>query len=364
LTVVDPGQIVRRLVDARLLSLDTVVDGDLTLRNVSRSNGVFLVWTGERVRYVVKTPLHDRVADQGSADRERAFYERLGREPGLPHATPVPRLVANLEDLLVLAAAGPGETLEDRYRRSGLSAEDAAMLGHAMGAWRRLSAGLTSDGMPGHEPWILSSLTPTPPAPVQENAGASQLAETLRARPALTDGLDRLRSEWRRDGLIHGDLRWDNAVVEPDPSTGWERVILVDWEFIDVGDFGWDMAGAMADAVAFEAASGAPAEPLFQLPTAEDLAALRSALAGTLESFATAYRKDVPEPGATCDLEDGARFLPARVLQIGFLHAAWGLDPGMPSALTLAGLAETLFEEPDALTAAIVAQRSVPAGEP
>jgi Phosphotransferase enzyme family len=361
---VDPGQIVRRLVDARLLSLDAVVDGDLTLRNVSRSNGVFLVWTGERLRYVVKTPLHDRVADQGSPDRERAFYQRLSRETAVSQATPVPRLVANLEDLLVLAAVGPGETLEDRYRRSGLSSGDAAMLGHALAAWRRLSARLTDDGMPGRHPWILSSLSATPPSPVQENAGASQLAEALRARPALTEGLERLRAEWRRDGPMHGDLRWDNAVVEPDPATGQERVVLVDWEFIDVGDFGWDVAGAMADAVAFEAANGSAAEGDFQLPAAEQMTTLRSALAGTLEAFASAYREDIPEPGATCDLEDGVRFLPARVLQIGFLHAAWGFDAGMPSALALAGVAEALFEEPDALTATVMKERSVQAGEP
>jgi Ser/Thr protein kinase RdoA (MazF antagonist) len=360
----DPGQIVRRLVDARLLSLDTVVDGDLTLRNLSRSNGVFLVWTGERLRYVVKTPLHDRLDDQGSPDRERAFYERLSREPGLLQATPVPRLVANLDDLLVLAAAGGGETLEDRYRRSGLSSDDTAMLGHALAAWRRLSARLTHDGMPGREPWILSSLSATPPAPVEENAGASQLGEALRARPVLTEGLDQLRAEWRRDSPIHGDLRWDNAVVEPDPATGRERVVLVDWEFIDVGAFGWDVSGAMADAVAFEATSKAPAEAVFQPPAGEEMATLRSALTGTLAAFASAYREDIPEPGATCDLEDGVRFLPARVLQIGFLHAAWGLEAGMPAALALAAVAAALFEEPNALTGEVVAERSVPAGEP
>jgi Phosphotransferase enzyme family len=361
----DAAGIVRSLLDARLLSPGTIVDGDLTLRNVSRSNGVFLVSADGGMRFVVKgPPLGEGVSDQGSPERERRFYDRLAREPGLLDGAPVPHPVATLGELLVLAGAGSGETLEERYRRRGLSSDDAALLGHALAGWRRLSFRLTDVALPGRHPWVMSALSSDPPAPVVENAGAGQLAELLRPHPLLVEGLARLKEGWRTNDVVHGDIRWDNAVVEPDPGTGRDRVILVDWEYLDGGDFGWDVAGALADAVAFETTDALSAEEeTFRLPTSGELSGLRSAVSRSLRTFGCAYREELGEPAAA-DLNAGIRFLPARVLQIGFLHAAWGLEAGLPSALALAGVAAALFEDPGLLSDSLLEPATVPAEVP
>ena len=58
----------------------------------------------------------------------------------------------------------------------------------------------------------------------------------------MREGLERLRVAWRRDGFIHGDVRWENLVVAPDST-----VRLVDWERASPGDPLFDLGAAAAE---------------------------------------------------------------------------------------------------------------------
>ena len=180
-------------------------------------------------------------------------------------------------------------------------------------------------------------------APVKDSIHQG-LAEALRDHATLAQGLRRRRSEWRQTAVIHGDVRWDNAIVES--GGGRERIVLVDWEFLDRGEAGWDVAGALADAVSFEAMA-AYDETEARAPTvsAEQLAALRGAVGPFVDTWAQAYRAAAPPESGEADLQAGLRLLPARVLGIAFLHAAWGQEAGLGSALWLAAVATALMEE-------------------
>ncbi len=315
------------------------------MRDLSRSNGVFALAAGE-CELVVKGPaLLDPDAD-GRLDRERRFYALAAREPDVAREAPIPALVAQLGEVLVLGRLRPGETLEERARERGVSPADAALLGSALGAWRRVSGRLAGLELPGRLPWVLEALGPASPAAVARSAGAARLADVLRREPVLADGLARLRAGWRRDAVVHGDVRWDNALLDADGRTGCERVVLVDWEFLDVGDAGWDVAGALADVIALAAVPAAPPGPAVYRPApAGELVRLSRAVAEPVEAFCSAYRAAAPADVAEADLEAGVRLLPARVLQIAFLHAAWGLTEGLASALQLAGVAGAMLEE-------------------
>jgi hypothetical protein len=50
-------------------------------------------------------------------------------------------------------------------------------------------------------------------------------------------------SLWHPNGLMHGDIRWDNFLVsEAGPDLG---LFIVDWELAGGGDVAWDVAGVM-----------------------------------------------------------------------------------------------------------------------
>jgi Ser/Thr protein kinase RdoA (MazF antagonist) len=339
--------VVRRLLDARLIDAGHAVDGDVTVRDVSRSNGVFVLSAGE-LEYVVKGPGLAAAEGLGGLEQEVGFYALISRHPELAEAAPVPRLVQQVDGLLVLERTRPGDTLDDRYRERGASSDDLLLLGRALGTWRRISSSFADLDLPARLPWVLDSLEVPRPAVIAENAGAKRLAEAVRADAALRGGLAALRECWRQDAVIHGDVRFDNALVERDPTDGRERVVLVDWELLGLGDPGWDVAGALADAVVLEAVSpldSPPDEVAYRRANPAELARLSSAFASSFDALAEGYRAEGPAETVEDDLAAGLRLIPARILNIGFLNAAWDAASGLSSGLALAGIAAGLFAE-------------------
>jgi Phosphotransferase enzyme family len=338
--------VVRRLLDARLIGAEQAVDGDVVVRNLSRSNGVFSVVAGE-LEYVVKGPGLAGAEGHGSLEREGRLYARIGRDPRFADLALAPRLVRQVDGLLVLGRPRPGVTLEERWRQEGPSIDALHLLGRAVGTWRRLSNTFADLVGAGRLPWVLESLETPPPEVVAENPGAKRLAEALRAEGTLRDGLAALRSRWRRDAVIHGDVRWDNALVERDAASGRERVVLVDWELLDRGDAGWDVAGALADAVALAAVSPNGAQPTgdaYRPATRDEVARWWPELTHALHAFSEGYRAEAPRDVVQDDLRSGTALLPARVLNIAFLNAAWDVSSGFASGLALAAIAGALFE--------------------
>lgn len=160
--------------------------------------------------------------------------------------------------------------------------------------------------------------------------------------------MTRLRGAWRRDAIVHGDVRFDNTLVEHEPPSGRVRAVLVDWEHLDRGDPGWDIAGALADAVAVDAVpvGAPPGGAAYRRASADELARLAPACRRALHALAEGYRESAPPESADPDLRAGVELLPARLLNIAFLHAAWNADLDLSSALALAGVAAALCERP------------------
>lgn len=339
--------VVRRLLDAGVIAPAQAVDGEVVVRNVSQSNGVFVV-TADGLECVVKGPGPADGEGHGSLAREGRFYARVAAEPLLEAFVPVPRLHGTVDDLLVLERTRPGQTLDEHGRARGDPTESLVLLGRALGAWRRVSPAFAEPDLPGRLPWVMESLEEPPPAMIAENAGARGLADAVRPDDALREGMARLRREWQRDAVIHGDVRFDNALVEHEPPSGRLRAVLVDWEHLDRGDPGWDVAGALADAVAVEAVpvDGPPAGAGYRRASAEELARLAPASRRAVHAFAGGYRESAPPETADADLRAGLGLLPARLLNIAFLHAAWSVTDDVSSALALAGVAAGLFERP------------------
>jgi Ser/Thr protein kinase RdoA (MazF antagonist) len=340
--------VVRRLLDAGVIAPAQAVDGEVVVRNVSQSNGVFVL-TADGLECVVKGPGPAAGEGQGSLEREARFYERLSGDALLEAFVPVPRLRGAVDDLLVLERALPGQTLHEHAQAGGDPTDGLILLGRALGAWRRVSAAFAGPHLPGHLPWVLEALGDPPPDVVAENAGARGLADAVRSDEALREGMARLRRGWRRDAVIHGDVRFDNVLLEHEPPSGRLRAVLVDWEHLDRGDPGWDVAGALSDVVAIEAVpvDSPPVGAGYRRAPADAFVRLAPVARRAVQAFSEGYRESAPPGTAVADLRRGLELLPARLLNIAFLHAAWNVtDDVSSSALRLAGVAAGLFERP------------------
>jgi aminoglycoside phosphotransferase (APT) family kinase protein len=67
--------------------------------------------------------------------------------------------------------------------------------------------------------------------------------------------LGRLRDEWRPSRLVHGDIKWNNVLVQPDGAGTPVGVLLLDWEMAQLGEPAWDV-GAVLHAFITEAVLG------------------------------------------------------------------------------------------------------------
>ena len=335
--------VLRRLLDAGLVSPAEVVDGEVSLRDVSRSNSVYLVTAGDRPPVVAKACLADRPVGQGDPALERAFYRVLAANGVGPADLPVPAMVAAADDLLVLGALDGAETLERRIRAGGPAGSAACLFGDALGRWRRMADRIDWSALPlrGAEPWALTVATPDEPAFVAEYPPLRRMAREVADRPGLLRRLGELRRGWRRCGVIHGDVRWDNTLIVPGPR---DRVVLVDWEFVDLGDPAWDIAGAVADALVYAVL------PLDHgkrdgLLAPDGLGRLCACLDWFLGPFGSAYAG----VAGGDDLDAGGALVPARLVQNAFQLAAHDGESGFDSGVALLGLAASLAEAPDLL---------------
>lgn len=196
----------------------------------------------------------------GSAARgltAEAFAYRLAGWNGalasvLPHAL----LVDERRSVVVLEAAPPGSVGAALLASGALPRPAAcAALGRALATVHAATTGTalphpTNSGvldLPGSTPEQLHLTRARP------------LALHVAGDPDLAACLERGRAAWTPDCLVHGDVKWDNCLVDLDRDP--PRVRLIDWELSGWGDPAWDVATFLAQASALELATGHPAEP-------------------------------------------------------------------------------------------------------
>lgn len=203
-----------------------------------------------------------KAAAQGSRRGSRtlsaeAFAYRLaGWRPGLAAVLPRATLIDESRQVLVLEAApwsSVGGVLQDR----GLLPDPAASfsLGHVLASVHLATAGIpipfaTSAGildLPDSEPSDIDLVN------------AKELALAVSHDPVLAAGLRRARADWAPTCLVHGDVKWDNCLVDLDVMPPVLR--LIDWELSGWGDPAWDIAAALAQATALEVTANRSGEP-------------------------------------------------------------------------------------------------------
>ena len=107
-----------------------------------------------------------------------------------------------------------------------------------------------------HQPEVLAALDQLPPSARHRVPGVLRDSQNLAHSrdpagigakvsqyPEYLELLQRCTDLWQRDGLMHGDVRWDNVLVRH--SSDGLGMCLIDWELAGGGDTAWDLAGLM-----------------------------------------------------------------------------------------------------------------------
>ena len=363
--------IVRYLIDQGLVQLSSVVDGALVVIPSSRQHRNFLIRSGElETSYFVKQPGAKGEVQHSGIAREASFYWLVAsHEPftALRELLPRYRLYDPSRSVLVLEEAKGVAPHRRQSLENGFPPQAGAAVGRALAEIHKLTplqAGNAATMIAGNAPWVLSILEMETHNGLPRNPGTEFALNLLGRHPGFKQALARLRESWGPQHLTHGDMKWDNCLVDlPDETSvaaapGWPdttppTVRLLDWETAAWGDPAWDVGSLIQDYVSQSVLSSSlPAQAApdaVGVAAEEAMVAIRPAVA----AFWLAYAGVHANPDL---LLRSIGYAGARILQtcIEVLSISGVVTPNIAALLQLS---HHILERPDAAAISLLGFR-------
>lgn len=186
--------------------------------------------------------------------REGEALRELARTRGAVHlhrALPAVRQLDRNEVLLVEDRV-PGRGRLDDAIAGGLRLPPFGFrdLGRAIAELHRGRSGARADGArESAPPWPFALASPPPLELLQVASPASlEMLRLVRQFPELHRPLEAVAGDWRPADRIHGDLRWENILIER-RGGGITRLRVIDWEASRRGDAAWDLGAFLGESL-------------------------------------------------------------------------------------------------------------------
>jgi thiamine kinase-like enzyme len=248
------AEIVSYLMERELISMRSVVEGDLLVTDTSRRNQNYKVLCRRGASYIVK----QGVTAEGAMTvaREAAIYEHLHAHPeGEQLRRYLPRFYGYepASKVLILELVQNTQDLRVRHSQGRFSPGVARGVATVLTALHHfpVTPVFRPDNKqqgPGNPAWVLSAHRPEQGFLGQISQANHQLIKIVQEFKPLGDLLDELRAGWRTETVIHSDIKWDNFLVaETVKARQAPQLKLVDWELACPGDPRWDVAAVFND---------------------------------------------------------------------------------------------------------------------
>ncbi|MFC6299978.1 phosphotransferase [Pseudomonas sp. CCM 7893] len=228
------------LVNNGLLDTRSLMEQPIAIRSHSQRNRGFSVTWPSGQGYYVKQHQPDAGPweKRSSVAHEAEVLQRLNEQPGLHDCVPTLRFYDVHRQALVVDWLTPAHGAHEVAINNGVpDLQVANQLGQTLA---RLHQGLTDiacDDLPGNVPWVIRLDRLYPLAGEDQSWGQARLVALVQSRQECMAALDALALTWPRSQLIHGDMKWQNCLLQG------EYCVFIDWEMADRGDPLWDLAG-------------------------------------------------------------------------------------------------------------------------
>ncbi|HTU12258.1 MAG TPA: phosphotransferase [Allosphingosinicella sp.] len=366
--------LVRYLVGERLLTEEAVVDGGLALAMSRSRNRYVLVKQRNGPCYFVKQAMETEAMTAETVAREAEVYRGVygdDRLAALRDLLPNFHLFDPAQGILVTELVRDADTLAACHLGLGACPPAlAARLGTALATYHqvRFAEGKPQAALfPQTPPWIFKLHSEPDTRTLRRSKAAAAMVDMLLEAPGLGEQLAALQGAWRRDTLIHTDMRWENVLLAPRTAPLDERrLVIVDWELADIGDAAWDVGGMFQAYLNFWILSmppdAGPAPEARAAAATRPLESIRPAIAAFSDAYLDASEAygDTPAPF----LERATAMMGARMLVTAFEMSAWS-ETLPPHAVMIAQTGLNVLQAPaDAardLLGLDLADRPVPA---
>ncbi|MFL6197250.1 MAG: phosphotransferase family protein [Thermoanaerobaculia bacterium] len=324
------NDLIHYLIERGLLDRRAVVDGDVTVFEGTRRHHNYSVIRRQGTGLFIKRMQPDQAFSAQTLQKEAACYVMMESDPALAeiHALmPCFRAYDPDRHLLVLELIDGGENLSELHRRlNGFPEDIARSVGELLARYhvssvRDLLPRANTAIFQGQPPWILSFHLMPRGSMQNLSAANGQFMGIVQSYPDFGQALDRIRMGWRRDALVHGDMKFDNVVIRG-AQTPEQSLRVVDWELADVGDSAWDVASILQAYLTWWIASLERVPEGGSSDTAQfPLESIQPAIHAFWDAYASARRLGARE--ADAELERAVSYAGARMLQTVYESMAW-----------------------------------------
>jgi phosphotransferase family enzyme len=353
--VIAQEDVARYLMARELLGPEALLDGDLAIRDASSRNRNFRVERSNGQCYLLKQGTTEEAA--ATVAHEAIVYEQLtGGTSAMAGYLPGFHGYDRDEGVLVLELLRDAQDLRTLHLAAGaFAAGPASILGTALGtlhgsaATPALAPNATLETPPASAwaPWVLWLHRPDARLFRDVSAAALELIRVVQGADGFAQALDRARSRWRAQMLVHGDVKWDNCLVSL-REDGSEELRLIDWESAAPGDPCWDIGSALSHYMSFWLFSipvtGAEPPERFPELARYQLDSMKPALSACWIAYVDA--RELDSAGAAEELIRAVELAGARLVQTAFEAAQ--MMQQLTSALVLhLQLALNILEQPE-----------------
>jgi hypothetical protein len=247
--------VVHELLRRGLLQKSEIVEGGLTVADCNSRHRNALVMRKAGPGYFVKEAIPTQPMSVQTLMREAATYALVQQGNGAlaPLAALMPRFHVwdPLQRLLVLELLPAAENLGAHARRTNTFSEVlAAQFGHALATYHSRAAGTLTRATHGHIfpctiPWALTISQQAQSSVTNLSGANAQMLSLIQRYPNFPARLQALQASWRRDTLIHGDMKFENCVLSYPNGPDQPDIRVVDWEIADIGDPRWDVGSML-----------------------------------------------------------------------------------------------------------------------
>lgn len=239
------------LMARKVLDPAVLARGDLRVLESSFRNRNFQVVCGRSEEgYFLKQPRSFEAGRVDTLKRESECYRlvnMVGRYSSLAHLMPSLVDYDSSRNVLILQRIPNAKSFREYYKQcKSYPSFMGSMLGAALGHLHSQTGKALAESMLERVnnrklPWVLFlAQRNVSKAPGLSKAN-KRLVEILQAVPTFAMHLKQLRKEWRKDSLIHGDIKWDNVLLYK--KEGKKCLCVIDWEMANLGDRCWDLGG-------------------------------------------------------------------------------------------------------------------------
>lgn len=243
-----------------LISKASILYGDFEATTVTRRNRNIQVTTNKAENYLIKQPSDPDAESAETLRAEIRFYEFLGREKSAFCSDCATVRHSDLESgLLILDFYNEAIPLWRYYRQRGPDrlplrtiAEVGRLLAEFHGEFEQPVA--ARDGklafLSTDLPFGFTLNKPSPKVLGYIRAGGLIYVRELQAMNEVMLRWEAAAKTWEINSVIHGDVKLDNFLVQPTPDledAGSDKIRIIDWELVQLGDKAWDIAGVFQD---------------------------------------------------------------------------------------------------------------------